>query len=382
MANFNYFPHKPGAVVRKQRVMASLPQSNSTNQTNTSASFSNKPNDVAHFVSILWHFQVVFLCFTIFAALLGNVLVLLATYLDRRLHNANKYFVACLAASDLLVAMFSVTIRLHQYLVDERPLTIEFCRFWIWVDIFSEAASITTVTIISMDRYYKVSRPFRYKTSMTTHRARRIIAFIWIYSAILGFLGLFPYAGTKGVHISTNNQCVNDNRTFYTLAALLGFFIPVIILVILCILIFRIVQVHSRKRLSSVRNVNDPEIARIHQKQTHSSGRRGFGTLALIVVTFIICWGPFFVIFLIYQYNPGLIPSSIGTRGFIVLHSVCFGVLPYANSFLNPVIYAFCDKTFNVAIKTTLSKLWRGLNHGHSGYKTTNSIGMTRHFSQ
>lgn len=339
--------------------------SNSTNLTNTSAL--SKTINLVHLKSTIWYFQVIFLVFTIFAAVLGNVLVLLATYLDKRLHNANKYFVACLAVSDLLVAMFSVTIRLHQYLQPIHPLTLQFCRFWIWVDIFSEAASITSVTIISIDRYYKVSRPFRYKANMSTHRARRIIAFIWIYSATLGVLGLFPYEGNKGVHITSTNKCRNENRTFYTLGALLGFFIPIIILVILCIFIYRIVQVHSRRRLTSQGNV-DEEVARIHQKQTHSNGR-SLKTLTLIVVTFIICWGPFFILFLVHQYNPHLL-ASLGDTGFTILHSICFCFLPYSNSFLNPVIYAFFDQTFNVAIKEMLLRLCRRSKRRPS-YRTT-----------
>ena len=345
-----------------------------TNRTNVT-DLAAKPAEIVRLESILWHFQVVFLSLTIFAALVGNSLVLGATYIDRRLHNANKYFVASLAVSDLLVALFSVTMRLHLYLEPNKPLTLAFCRFWIWVDIFTEAASITTVTMISIDRYYKVSRPFRYKTNMTTHRACRILAFIWLYSAVLGVLSLIPYGGNKGVHI-TNLRCENENRTFYTLAALLGFFIPVAILIILCSLIFRIVQIHSRKRLPS----NDDSARIHHHKQTHTN-RRSLLTLTLIVVTFIICWGPFFVLFLVLQYNPQLILRAIALYGYMILNSVCFGVLPYANSFLNPVIYAFFDKTFNVAIRDMLLRLCKGSKY-YSVYRHSSTLRMSRNNDQ
>ena len=315
-----------------------------------------KAEDIVRLESIILRFQIVFLSFTIFAALVGNLLVLVATYLDRRLHNANKYFVASLAVSDLFVAMLSVTIRLHFYLNLNKPLTLAFCRFWIWVDIFGEAASITTLTMISIDRYYKVSKPFRYKANMTTHRAYRIIALIWIYSAVIAILSLVPYAGNKGVQI-ISNKCQNENRTFYTFAALLGFFIPVAILIVLCTLIFRIVQIHRRKRLPS-QECND-DTARIHQRRQTHSNRRSLLTLTLIVLTFIICWGPFFVLFVIFQYSPALL-GAMGQYGFLILHNICFGVLPYCNSFLNPIIYAFFDKTFNAAIKNMLLRFTRG----------------------
>ncbi len=331
-----------------------------------------KPEEIVRLESILWRFQIFFLFFTIFAALVGNLLVLGATYLDRRLHNANKYFVASLAVSDLLVALFSVTLRLHLYLNINKPSTLAFCRFWIWVDIFTEAASITTLTIISIDRYYKVSRPFRYKANMTTHRAHRIIALIWMYSAVLGVLSLIPYGGNKGVHL-ISNTCQNENRTFYTLAALLGFFIPVAVLIILCASIFRVVQEHSRNRLPSQESI------RIHHHRQARSNRRSLLTLTLIVLTFIICWGPFFVVFVMFQYNPAL-QGAMGRYAFMILHNICFGVLPYCNSFLNPIIYAFFDKTFNVAIKDMLLRFCKG-SKNYSKYRSS-TVRKSRHPSK
>ena len=41
--------------------------------------------------------------------IMGNTLVLLATWRDRSLHQPNKYFVACLAVADLLVGNFHRT---------------------------------------------------------------------------------------------------------------------------------------------------------------------------------------------------------------------------------------------------------------------------------
>lgn len=284
-------------------------------------------------------------CFIIAAAFFSNVVVLAATYKDRRLHKPGKYFVASLAVSDLLVAMLSLTMRLVVVFLNiKKPMTLVFCYFWIWVDIFTEATSISTVTIICIDRYYKVSRPFRYKINMTTHRACRIIVFLWMYSAVLGVLGLIPYRENKGVHTNYSKKCLNDNKIFYTLAAILIFFLPVVILVILCTLIFRIVQNHSKKLLTNLPNHDICSRKNNHKRQY--SNRRSLITLALIVFTFIICWGPFFVIFLISQYKP-----SLGLQNNVVLQSVCFVVLPYSNSFFNPIIYAFFDKTFNMAIK-------------------------------
>ena len=313
----------------------------------------------AHFKSLIRNCMLFSYFFTILASIIMNSVVLLAVYIEKTLHNANKYFVACLAVSDFMVAAFSVAIRLHQYMRPYVPLYIHACRFWIWVDIFTELASITTLTIISIDRYFKVSRPFKYKTMMSTGRCKTIIAFLWMYSAVVAFLGLVPYKGSKGVHITSNRFCVNDNKAFYTLAAFIGFFIPVLILIIMCILMFRIVKRFHRSR--STRH-QDPSfdsviIPRVHGggKRVTNSKRRTVGIFSMVVCAFIVCWGPFFILFLIEQYNKNLL--SLSRESYLILSVICFNILPYINSFLNPVIYAYFDKSLNMVIKNILLRM-------------------------
>lgn len=297
--------------------------------------------------------------FTIVASVIMNSIVLLAVYLEKTLHNANKYFVACLALSDFMVAAFSVTIRLHQYMRPNVPLSIHACRFWIWVDIFTELASITTLTIISIDRYFKVGKPFKYKTMMSTTKCKIIIMFLWLYSAVVAFLGLMSYGSSKGVHITNVGTCVNDNKVFYTLAAFLGFFIPVLILIIMCTLMFRIVRKFHRSRSTHNQNASfeSPMMPRVHVtgKRVTNSNRRTVGIFSLVVCAFIMCWGPFFILFLISQYNIDLLYTN--KKGFQILSMICFNILPYTNSFLNPIIYAYFDKSFNMAIKNLLLRM-------------------------
>ncbi|XP_028395521.1 beta-2 adrenergic receptor-like [Dendronephthya gigantea] len=329
--------------------MSSLNSSNGTNATGQNDSYL----DIIRSCILFSYF------FTIVAAVTMNSIVLLAVYLDKSLHNANKYFVACLAISDFMVAVFSVTIRLHLYMRPNVPLSIHVCRFWIWVDIFTELASITTLTIISIDRYFKVGKPFKYKIMMSTKRCKIIITFLWLYASVVAFLGLVPYQGTKGVHITVIGNCANDNKVFYILAAFIGFFIPVIILIIMCAMMFRIVKRFHRSRSTHNReqSMESPAIPRINVsgKSVANSNHRTVAIFSLVVFAFIVCWGPFFILFLISQYNKDLL--SLNDKGFQILSVVCFNILPYTNSFLNPIIYAYFDKSFNMAIKNILLRM-------------------------
>ena len=328
-----------------------------------SSNNTNKMGEVdVQFENILRNCMLFSYFFTILAAIIMNSVVLLAVYMEKALHNANKYFVACLALSDFMVAAFSVTIRLYQLMKPGVSFSIHVCRFWIWVDIFTELASITTLTIISVDRYFKVGKPFKYKTMMSTTRCKIIITFLWLYSAIVAFLGLVPYGESKGVHITPDRGfCINDNKVFYTMAAFIGFFVPVIIIIIMCVLMFRIVKNFQRSR--STRNkdprFDSPIMPRVHVtgKSVTNSKRRTVAIFTLVVFVFIVCWGPFFVLFLIAQYKHSLLTSNM--KRFQILSTIFFSILPYANSFLNPIIYAYFDKAFNMAIKNLLLKMLR-----------------------
>ncbi len=62
-----------------------------------------------HIMSLTKNFTILFTIFTI----MGNTLVLVATWRERSLHQPNKYFVACLAVAHLLVGVFVEPLWLH-----------------------------------------------------------------------------------------------------------------------------------------------------------------------------------------------------------------------------------------------------------------------------
>lgn len=297
-------------------------------------------------------FQIVFLVITIIATVLGNALVLAAIFFDSRLRNVTNYFVASLAVSDLLVACFSVTIRLHQYLQVSK-LNIHICRFWNWIDIFCEAASIFTLTVISIDRYLKISRPFGYREKMTKKVATVVIISIWLFAALFATFGLIPHSGAKGITLESDGRCLNSNRIFYTLAAVVAFFFPLAVLIVMYTLIFRIALYHFRK--NNAITIVDPVTGKQLQYSAHKD-LKATRTLFIVVSTFVVCWGPFFTLFQIEQYQPMAL-RAWGNKTYTLLAVIFFILLPSANSFFNPIIYACFDKVYRRSFRKILLKL-------------------------
>lgn len=101
-------------------------------------------------------------------------------------------------------------------------------------------------------------------------------------------------------------------------------------------------------------NVTSP-----HQKKLRfqlAKERKASTTLGIIMSAFIFCWLPFFVLALVrpFLYDPELIPHSL---------SSLFLWLGYANSLLNPIIYATLNKDFRKPFQEILYFRCSNLNH-------------------
>ncbi|XP_028413894.1 dopamine receptor 2-like [Dendronephthya gigantea] len=296
-----------------------------------------------------WLATSVILIAMIIAIVVGNVLVLVTTWLDKRLHQPNKYFVACLAVADLLVGVFSVPIRLHLHLNETTLAPIYLCRFWTWMDISCEVASIATLTIISIDRYFKISHPFEYRSRMSTSRSVFIISTIWLISGVHATLGLFPYGDSHGVVALVGRGCIIDNKIYLTVTSAIFFFIPLLIMLVMYCLVFTVAHAQQKRNRKG-------KLGRTMSSRRRKSVNKEFyqelktvRMLLLVVGAFTICWMPFFVLFFLVTYSPEYLPTSRYFQQ--ILGTICIVILPSLNSLCNPVIYACFDREYSSAFK-------------------------------
>jgi 5-hydroxytryptamine receptor 1 len=85
------------------------------------------------------------------------------------------------------------------------------------------------------------------------------------------------------------------------------------------------------------------------QRISLSKERKAARTLAIIMITFVLCWIPFFLLYLILPFC-----SSCSHPGEFV--EVLFVWLGYVNSMLNPVIYTVFNMEFRKAFNDFVSK--------------------------
>ncbi|NXR15698.1 DRD5 protein, partial [Semnornis frantzii] len=295
--------------------------------------------------------------------LFGNVLVCAAIVRYRHLRNkVTNIFIVSLAVSDLLVALLVMPWKAVAEVAGYWPFGA-FCNVWVAFDIMCSTASIMNLCVISVDRYWAISSPFRYERKMTQRLALVMISVAWALSVLISFIPvqlnwhktMRPSDGTSGSNDTLtvpSESCDSSlNRTYAISSSLISFYIPVAIMIVTYTRIYRIAQVQIRRISSLERAAEHAQSCRSSHADCHhhtslkSSIRKEtkvLKTLSVIMGVFVCCWLPFFILNCMVPFCES--PPSDPHAGLPCVSETIFNVFVWfgwANSSLNPIIYAF-----------------------------------------
>ncbi|CAI5795762.1 (1) dopamine receptor-like [Podarcis lilfordi] len=308
----------------------------------------------------------------ILSTLLGNTLVCMAVVKFRHLRSkVTNLFVISLAVSDLLVAMLVMPWKAVTEVAGFWPFG-SFCDVWVAFDIMCSTASILNLCIISLDRYWAISSPFRYERKMTQRVAFVMIGVAWMLSVLISFIPVqlrwhqakeLPPAHQRDSNItwSSEENCDSSlNRTYAISSSLISFYIPVVIMIVTYTRIFCIAQRQIRRISSLERAVEHAQSCQSNECPHEVSLKNSFRketkvlkTLSIIMGVFVFCWLPFFVLNCIIPFcdhNLHQLAELPCVSDTVFNIFVWFG---WANSSLNPIIYAF-NADFRKAFTTIL----------------------------
>ena len=301
--------------------------------------------------------------FVIILIIVGNTLVLLATWKEKILHQPNKYFVACLAVADLLVGLFIGPLKVYLMNLDResrRNASIHLCRFSLWIDTLALTASVYTLMFISFDRYLKISKPLQYKSRMTTSRSLKIIFIIWLISTSFATYAATPDSGSEGFIAGGGRVCrsinISKQKGFYTFLSVSVIFLPAILMLIMYTLIF--VVAHKRQKMLRSGELGDTCSPGQHHRQ-RSILRQDLKIIKMLLTVlgvFLLCWFPFIIVSVLNVHNRNIFDWSSYSFSVHVLVRVMV-LLPQLNSLCNPLIYACLDQTYREAFKHLFQRM-------------------------
>ncbi|XP_067876198.1 D(1B) dopamine receptor [Heterodontus francisci] len=319
--------------------------------------------------------------------LLGNALVCAAVVRFRHLRTkVTNIFIVSLAVSDLLVAVLVMPWKAVAEVAGYWPFG-PFCNVWVAFDIMCSTASILNLCVISVDRYWAISSPFRYERKMSRRLALLVIGLTWAFSLLISFipvqLNWHSSQPREGAPANSSAATLPDNcdsslnRTYAISSSLVSFYIPVAIMLVTYTRIYRIAQIQIRRIASLERaaeHAQSCQRSKLDSQQQHiqhhsilkSSFKKEtkvLKTLSIIMGVFVCCWLPFFILNCLVPFCDRSSPASASSLSCVSESTfdifVWFG---WANSTLNPVVYAF-NAEFRKAFSSLLGcHIWCSSN--------------------
>lgn len=280
---------------------------------------------------------------TIVAAIIGNILVCVAMFVNPHLRKATtSLFIFSLAISDLLTASLSIPFDVDNVLNNGLWSFNEgLCILWTTTYLITVPTSNLTLLVLSTDRYLSLVHPrnhFRGKQFMTRTRVALLIVVLWIFSVLSALLPLGWTPLRFRVHSLAAGICVfNISRNYSLVISTVHFVLPSLAMAVIYFLIYRQIQ-HIAKTVHPADSpATRPPQEKIHVQRNIRAAKR----IAVIASVFFMCWVPYSVLSFIANLIPSYNATTIPLEVFYVTL-----MMGYLNCALNPFLYSFNNRNF------------------------------------
>ena len=271
-----------------------------------------------------------FLTLILLFSLVGNSITLLVMLLNRRRRTITNMLVASLAVSDLCLGVLKSALSGPVVLVTSKwPFNDWTCQLDGYFSITLAAASIHTLVLMAVNRFFIIVKPSKYRRYFTKKKTIIMILMSWLYS----MCAPLPYflSGKKMVFHPSKFFCYLriDSGAFgaaFLVAVYVG--IPSCIIFYCYLRIFKTIRSHNNNLHLPGNGINTVNVEEIKVART----------LFVIVVCFNLCWAPVLLI--------DIVDTILGRWTFPREVYVAYAFLANISNALNPLIYGVLNKNF------------------------------------
>ncbi|XP_056637487.1 orexin receptor type 2-like [Diorhabda sublineata] len=287
--------------------------------------------------------------------LVGNCLVCVAVYRNHTMRTVTNYFIVNLALADFMVILFCLPPSVTWDVTSTWWFGTALCKIVLYMQSVSVTVSVLTLTFISVDRWYAICYPLKFKS--TTGRAKTAIGVIWITAMACElpepiYLTAVPYHKTYLYLTQCMPTWTTETDLIFVLVKMIFFYIiPLLFMSVAYLQIIRVLwksgkAPHQAMDFTGSRLTNRCQLNSFAMNMNTStegqlrSRRKAAKMLVAVVIMFAICFFPVHLLSVL-RVTVQLSNSDTNIAFSLISHWLC-----YANSAVNPIIYNFMSGKF------------------------------------
>ncbi|XP_061086386.1 hydroxycarboxylic acid receptor 2-like [Conger conger] len=288
----------------------------------------------------------------------GNVMALWIFCCRLQAWRSNTVYLLNLMVADFLL-LAAMPLRIDTLLRGENWIFGDtLCRIDLFLLTVNRSASISFLTIVAVDRYFKVVHPHHQANRMTAQQAGLLAGAVWaavvlVRVPLLSNRLLWNHGNQSFCRSFSSSWALSAGMWLHYVMYLAEFFLPFLLLV------FCAVRISCTLRLRGL----------VRARQV----RRAVRVVLVIVAVFTLCFLPgvttYLAALLIHWFQPQDCEAYLLAGE---LFSLSLG-FTYLNSALDPVIYCFSSSTFRNGLSTSINAVgFFGFDLGHRDSTTSN----------
>lgn len=287
--------------------------------------------------------------FVILFGVCGNVLVLFAAYREKSLRKVPYMFVLNLCVCHLMVLLIPYLIFVIALGCEKWKFSAAVCRCQAYLGYTLSMEIMSTMTLISINRYVRIVEPVRYPFIFTERSTGFMLASSWILSLLGNIFPLIGY-GRYGLNNAEDYMCALQVSSSVIQITVGGACVIIAAFIIITCYgrVFCIIRAHNRRVRSTDRrtSTSQPSFS-VASRESRGEEIQIAITLFLFAIIFAICWSPT-VVSVIINAITGKPTSHLA--GVIRVNAIVLETV------LDPIVYAIRNRKFRQVLKQTLKK--------------------------
>ncbi|XP_056323160.1 trace amine-associated receptor 13c-like [Danio aesculapii] len=268
-----------------------------------------------------------------------NLLVIISISHFKKLHTPTNMIILSLAVTDMFVGLIVMPVKAIKLIERCWYFGETFCGLFLIVIGVIFSASLSNLVLIAVDRYVAVCHPLLYPQKITITKMLMSICLSWLYysaynTALLIDNGYFDISNRTEV---CYGECpVMMRFSWITTDLFMCFIFPCVIMITLYLRIFYVVHQQVKVINSLMKGGKCVTEGSVKRKSESKAAL----TLGIIVSVYLLCYIPYYI-------------CSLTVNSSTAINVLTWTV--YANSGLNPLVYALFYPWFKKTVKHILT---------------------------